>query len=93
MSILKNQFSVEKKMEELELGLWHLQQNIVIPEINLTVHPMVATMIKKCSDEGRKAKVVDFGDEADDASFLNALHNCVNRWTAEIKKVIGFLCF
>ena len=85
--------SVEKKIEELELGLLHLQQNIDIPEINLTVHPMVAAMIKKCSDEGRKPKVVDFGDKAEDASFLNALHNCVNRWTAEIQKVIEFFCF
>ena len=79
--------SVEKKIEELELGLLHLQQNIDIPEITLTVHPTVAQVIKKCAEEGRKPKVSDFGDKIEDATFLNALHNCVNRWTSEIQKV------
>ena len=31
--------SMEKKLTELEMGLLHLQQNIDIPEITLTVHP------------------------------------------------------
>ena len=33
--------SMEKKIAELEMGLLHLQQNIDIPEISLTVHPNV----------------------------------------------------
>ena len=51
--------SVEKKIEELELGLLHLQQNIDIPEISLSVHPYVAQVIKKCAEEKRKPKVCD----------------------------------
>ena len=34
--------AVERKIAELEMGLLHLQQNIDIPEITLTVHPSVA---------------------------------------------------
>jgi dynein heavy chain 1 len=34
--------SMEKKIAELEMGLLHLQQNIDIPEITLTPHPVVA---------------------------------------------------
>ena len=49
--------SMEKKIAELEMGLLHLQQNIDIPEISLVVHPTVATVIKKCADDGSKAKV------------------------------------
>lgn len=79
--------SVEKKIEELEMGLLHLQQNIDIPEITLPVHPIVAQVIKKCAEEGTKPKVSDFGDKADDASFLNALQSGVNRWIREIQKV------
>lgn len=79
--------SVEKKMDELEMGLLHLQQNIDIPEITLMVHPTVATVIKRCQDEGRKPKVADFGDKVNDSSFLNQLQNQVNRWIKEIQKV------
>lgn len=79
--------SVEKKLAELEMGLLHLQQNIDIPEISLVVHPMVLQTIKRCADENRKAKVVDFGDKVEDSTFLNQLQNGVNRWIKEIQKV------
>jgi dynein heavy chain 1 len=79
--------SVEKKMAELEMGLLHLQQNIDIPEISLPVHQIVAAVIKRCVDEGRKPKVADFGEKVEDSSFLNQLQNGVNRWIKEIQKV------
>ncbi|XP_048259760.1 cytoplasmic dynein 1 heavy chain 1-like isoform X2 [Haliotis rufescens] len=79
--------TVEKKIAELEMGLLHLQQNIDIPEITLPVNPTVSGIIKKCSDESRKAKVEDFGDKVEDAQFLNSLQSGVNRWIREIQKV------
>ena len=33
--------SVQKKINELEVGLLHLQQNIDIPEITLTIHAAI----------------------------------------------------
>ena len=79
--------SVEKKIAELEMGLLHLQQNIDIPEITLTIHPVVATHIKTSLAEGKKPRVGDFGDKVDDSNFLNALQGGVNRWIREIQKV------
>ncbi|KAK3093975.1 hypothetical protein FSP39_022394 [Pinctada imbricata] len=79
--------TVEKKISELEMGLLHLQQNIDIPEINLPIHAVVSSTIKKCLEEGRKPKVEDFGDKVEDAHFLNALQSGVNRWIREIQKV------
>ncbi|XP_030020118.2 dynein heavy chain, cytoplasmic isoform X1 [Manduca sexta] len=79
--------SVEKKIAELEMGLLHLQQNIDIPEITLPVHPLVAAVIKRAADEGRKARVADFGDKVEDSTFLNQLQFGVNRWIKEIQKV------
>ena len=79
--------SVEKKISELEMALLHLQQNIDIPEITLHIHPVVASTVKKCQEEGRKAKVQDFGSLCEDSSFLNQLQNGVNRWIREIQKV------
>ncbi|XP_041352869.1 LOW QUALITY PROTEIN: cytoplasmic dynein 1 heavy chain 1-like [Gigantopelta aegis] len=79
--------TVEKKIAELEMGLLHLQQNIDIPEITLPINPVVSSVIKKCSEENRKAKVEDFGDKVEDAQFLNSLQSGVNRWIREIQKV------
>ncbi|XP_037874257.1 dynein heavy chain, cytoplasmic isoform X1 [Bombyx mori] len=79
--------SVEKKIAELEMGLLHLQQNIDIPEITLPIHPVVAAVIKRAADEGRKARVADFGDKVEDSTFLNQLQFGVNRWIKEIQKV------
>ena len=50
--------SMEKKTVELEMVMLRLQQNMDIPEISLVVHPTVATVIKKCADDGSEAKVV-----------------------------------
>jgi len=74
-------------MVDLEMGLLHLQQNIDIPEISLPIDRTVSAIIKKCSDEGRKPKVEDFGDKVEDPHFLNALQSGVNRWIREIQKV------
>lgn len=79
--------TVEKKIAELEMGLLHLQQNIDIPEITLPIHALVASTIKKATEEGCKATVNDFGDKVEDSTFLNQLQNGVNRWIREIQKV------
>ncbi|XP_033735277.1 cytoplasmic dynein 1 heavy chain 1-like isoform X2 [Pecten maximus] len=79
--------TVEKKISELEMGLLHLQQNIDIPEITLSIHQVVSSVIKKCGEENKKPKVEDFGDKVEDAQFLNALQSGVNRWIKEIQKV------
>lgn len=79
--------AVEKTIAELEMGLLHLQQNIDIPEITLQVHPYVASLIKQCTDDGRKPKVADFSDKVEDSNFLNQLQHGVNRWIKEIQKV------
>lgn len=83
--------SVEKTMTDLEMGLLHLQQNIDIPEITLSVHPLVAQVIKQRAEEGKRAKTSDFEDKLDDAQFLNALQSGVNRWIKEIQKVFSCL--
>lgn len=77
----------EKKFAELEMGLLHLQQNIDIPEITLSIHPVVGAAVKKAGEEGRKATVDDFVDKVEDSVFLNHLQSGVNRWIREIQKV------
>ena len=74
--------SVEKKIAELEMGLLHLQQNIDIPEITLSIHPTVLAQIKKCHEQGVRARVEDFGDKVSYCSAVlratvqNAVKQC-----------------
>ncbi|KAF6780273.1 hypothetical protein AHF37_00288 [Paragonimus kellicotti] len=79
--------SVEKTMTELEMGLLHLQQNIDIPEITLTIHSAITQMIKQKAEAGTRARTSDFEDKLEDAHFLNSLQSGVNRWIKEIQKV------
>ena len=79
--------SVQKKINELEVGLLHLQQNIDIPEISLPIHPTIQSVVKKASDSGKKATVEDLTGSLSDTTFLNALQKDVSRWIREIQKV------
>jgi len=80
--------SVEKKLAELELGLLHLQQNIDIPDISLTAHPIIQQLMKRALEENRRPKIGDLGDRVEDSSFLNQLQSGVNRWIRDMQKVI-----
>ena len=78
--------SVQKKINELEVGLLHLQQNIDIPEISLPIHPTIQGVVKKAG-EGKKPSVDNLGEMVTDSVFLNALQKDVSRWIKEIQKV------
>jgi dynein heavy chain 1 len=78
---------VKKAAADLELSLLHLQQDIDIPEINLSIHPTVKQTLAKATKEGRRATVQDFGDKVEDSQFLNALQKGVTRWIREMQKI------
>ncbi|KAF9287595.1 hypothetical protein BGZ68_001583 [Mortierella alpina] len=78
----------KKKIAELELSLLHLQQNVEIPEISLSIHPAVQRAIDECRDEGRRVTVDALESSYfSDSTFLNKLQGDVNGWIKEIQKV------
>eukprot|EP00731_Ephydatia_muelleri_P024350 Em0016g621a len=79
--------SVQKKMNELEVSLLHLQQNIDIPDISLTINPDLQAIIQAAVGAGRRPTVEDFDSVVGDSSFLNALQKDVAKWIKEIQKV------
>ena len=79
-------------MNELEVGLLHLQQNIDIPEISLTIHSTISTTVKKATETGKKPTVEELGSLVSDSTFLNALQKDVSRWIREIQKVCVCVC-
>ena len=79
--------SVQKKINELEVGLLHLQQNIDIPEISLPIHATIVATVKRATEAGKKPTAEDLGALVADSSFLNVLQKDVSRWIREIQKV------
>ncbi|KAJ3135949.1 hypothetical protein HK100_002228 [Physocladia obscura] len=77
----------KKKIAELELSLLHLQQNVEIPEIYLSAHPLIQRAITKCRESNSRVTVDAVGDISDDSTFLNKLQSDVNSWIREIQKV------
>lgn len=83
---------IAKAINDLELSLVHLQQNIDIPEVSLSIHPQIKAAIAKADEENRKVSVQDFGDKVEDTAFLNALQKGVTRWVREMQKVCSWGC-
>ncbi|OZJ04271.1 hypothetical protein BZG36_02479 [Bifiguratus adelaidae] len=78
----------KRKIAELELSLLHLQQNVEIPDVALTIHPVVQRAVDKCQAEGRRATVDDIDPALlTDSGLLNRLQNDVKSWVKEIQKV------
>ncbi|GAA5960288.1 hypothetical protein JCM21900_000936 [Sporobolomyces salmonicolor] len=78
----------KKKFAELELSLLHLQQNVEIPDITLSIHPAISAAIARASASGVRPSV-DALDPAllTDSAFLNKLQGEVNSWIKEIQNV------
>ncbi|GAA5943977.1 hypothetical protein JCM3775_004729 [Rhodotorula graminis] len=79
----------KKKFAELELSLLHLQQNVEIPDIVLSIHPTIAAAVARAEASGTRASVVEHVDPAllADSAFLNKLQGEVNSWVKEIQTV------
>jgi dynein heavy chain 1 len=80
--------NAKKKFAELELSLFHLQQNVEIPETHLIIHPI----IQKAVDSARESQtritisIIPAG-LLNDSSFLNTLQSHVNTWIKAIQSV------
>jgi len=77
----------KKKIAELELSLLHLQQNVEIPNVILTIHPIIQDCVNKEIASGNRPSLNSLGDLAHDSSFLNKIQSDVNNWIKEIQKV------
>ncbi|KAF8477357.1 dynein heavy chain, N-terminal region 1-domain-containing protein [Kalaharituber pfeilii] len=78
----------KKKLAELELSLLHLQQNIEIPELSLTLHPVVQKAIDQAKQTGTRATIDLIPPHLlNDTAFLNALQTTVGSWVKSIRSV------
>lgn len=79
----------KRKFAELELSLFHLQQNVEIPDITLTIHPVVRAAVDRCHAAGTRVSVeaVEPASLLQDSSFLNKLQSDVNSWVKEVQTI------
>lgn len=78
----------KKKFAELELSLLHLQQNVEIPDVHLSVHPAVQRAVERARADGVRLspELIDPAILAD-STFLNKIQGEVNSWIKEIQSV------
>lgn len=79
---------MEKQLTEVETGLLHLQQNIDIPDIQLTPNAAIVEAMERSKDKSVKAQAQEiFEARGDSQAFLNSLQKTVNSWVGSIQKV------
>ncbi len=79
---------VHAKLGELSLAILQCQQNLEIPDVQLTIDPQVKAIVKKAKTENRKVTVSDYAEDMKSNDFLqNLQYNCVNKWIKDIRKV------
>ncbi|OTB20055.1 hypothetical protein K445DRAFT_313860 [Daldinia sp. EC12] len=78
----------KKRMTELELSLLHLQQNVEIPELSLSFHPIVQGVL----DDAAARNIRPTTDMIDakllsESTFMNNLQSTVNSWIKSIQTI------
>lgn len=78
----------KKKLAELELSLLHLQQNIEIPQLSLTLHPAIQAAVDEATAKGTRVTLDLIPSHLlQDTPFLNSLQSCVNAWIKSIQSI------
>ncbi|KAH7328045.1 dynein heavy chain, N-terminal region 1-domain-containing protein [Stachybotrys elegans] len=76
----------KKRLNDLELSLLHLQQNVDIPEISLTFHSIVQSVLDDAELRNEKPTIDAIPPNLiQDSTFLNRLQANVNSWIKSIQ--------
>ncbi|KAF3061368.1 Dynein heavy chain, cytoplasmic [Daldinia childiae] len=78
----------KKRMTELELSLLHLQQNVEIPELSLSFHPIVQGVLDDAAARSMRP-TTDMIDAKllSESTFMNNLQSTVNSWIKSIQTI------
>ncbi|KAG6054551.1 Dynein heavy chain cytoplasmic [Claviceps sp. LM77 group G4] len=78
----------KKRLNDLELSLLHLQQNVDIPEISLTFHSIVQSVIDESEARHTRPSLDAIPQNLiQDSTFLNRLQANVNTWIKSIQGI------
>ena len=63
------------------------RQNTEIPKVELIIDPDIKAKYDEAAKNGTYVNLSDFDDKLQDKEYLNRLHNLVQGWYKEIRKV------
>lgn len=76
----------KKRLADLELSLLHLQQNIEIPQLVLTLPEVIQEALEKAAAQNERPSLDSLPTELlSNTTFLNDLQNTVNGWIKSIR--------
>ena len=82
---------IRKRLNELDYAMRTCLQSMEIPEVNLSIDPMIAAVLEKHGEAAKKGNAnleeLGLGEKVRDVKMLNRLHAGVNRWVKEIQKI------
>lgn len=79
--------SIQKNLAQLKVHLVQCQQNIIVPEIELTHDAEVKAKYDECKAAGRELRAEDFEGRLQDANFVKRLEKTVTQWIKDIRRV------
>ena len=79
--------SIQKNLAQLKVHLVQCQQNIIVPEIELTHDAEVKAKSEQCKAAGRELTVDDFEGRIQDQNFIKRLENTVTQWVKDIRRI------
>jgi dynein heavy chain 1 len=78
--------STKKKINELALSLQHLNQMIHVPDLSLSLHPIIKDAVSRGANLNNYTELFP-EDTLMDSSFLNSVQAIVNDWVKSIQAV------
>ncbi|CAF0789670.1 unnamed protein product [Didymodactylos carnosus] len=69
----KSALVLEEKLNELEMGLVQLQQTVNIPDVVLTPNPIVAQVLRQCSEKNQRPSVTKLERDPSTGSALQEI--------------------
>jgi dynein heavy chain 1 len=79
--------NMQRDLTQLKVHLVQCQQNIIVPEIELTQDPEIKAKYEECKAQGREMTVDDFEQRLQDPNFIKRLEKTVTQWIKDIRRV------
>lgn len=77
----------KKKFNELALSLQHILQSVQVPDLMLSVHPVIRSAVEEASNTGKDPIEFVPKELVNDSVFLNQLQTIVNGWVKSAQDV------
>lgn len=79
--------NIQKNLAQLKVHLVQCQQNIIVPEIDLSHDAEIKAKYEECRAQGREMTADDFESRLQDPNFIKRLEKTVTQWIKDIRRI------